>query len=74
MKNLPDWAVRTLKTFVQAFFGTLLPETAIILNNGLPENISVAAAAFTPVIVSALSSAICAAWNIISEALNGKDV
>lgn len=65
----PDWAVRAIKTFVQAFFGILVPELCVILNAGLPESWSGLWAALTPVLCAALAAAISAAWNIILERL-----
>lgn len=70
MKNLPDWAIRALKTFVQAFFGVLIPAVVAILSNGFPENWSVLWVSLSPVIAAALSAAISAVWNIILEKLN----
>ena len=55
--NLPDWAIRAIKTFIQAFFGLFIPALATYLANGFPE---------------ALSAAISAAWNIILEHLEEK--
>lgn len=66
---MSDWLIRAIKTFVQAFFGVLIPEVCAILQNGFPESISVAWAALAPVVAAALASAICAAWNIILEKL-----
>ena len=69
MKPIPDWAVRTFKTFVQSFAGVLIPEICIIINGGFPPSISEAWQALAPVVAAALSAAICAAWNIINEKL-----
>lgn len=69
MKNMPDWAVRALKTFVQAFFGVLIPALCAVLNNGFPENWSVLWVALSPVVAAALSAAISAVWNILLERL-----
>ena len=66
---MKDWMIRSLKTFVQAFFGVLIPELCVILNQGFPESWSVLWALLAPVIAAALSAAICAAWNIILEQL-----
>lgn len=67
---MPDWLIRTLKTFVQSFFGVLIPELCIILNGGFPESVSELWMVLSPVVAAALSAAICAAWNIINEKLN----
>ena len=66
---MPDWLIRTIKTFVQAFFGVLIPEICVILNAGWPASWEQAWAYLAPVVAAALSAAICAAWNIINEKL-----
>ena len=66
---MPDWLIRTIKTFVQSFFGVLIPELCIILNNGFPESVGAAWKILAPVVAAALSAAICAAWNILNEKL-----
>lgn len=69
MKNIPDWAVRALKTFVQTFFGVLIPAVCAILNNGFPDNWSVLLVTLSPVVAAGLSAAISAVWNILLERL-----
>ena len=69
---MPDWLERTIKTFVQSFFGVLIPELCVILSGGFPESISALWLVLSPVVASALSAAICAAWNIINEKLREK--
>ena len=66
---MKDWMVRTIKTFVQTFFGVLIPEVGILLNGGFPDSIEAAWLVLSPVVAAALSAAICAAWNIVSEKL-----
>ena len=66
---MQDWMVRAIKTFVQAFFGVLIPEICVILNGGFPESWDKMWAVLAPVVAAALSAAICAVWNIILEAL-----
>ena len=68
--NLPDWAIRSIKTFVQTFFGVLIPAVCAVLSNGFPENWSVLWVTLSPVIAAGLSAAIAAVWNIILERLN----
>ena len=65
---LPDWAIRALKTFVQAFFGVLIPAVCTMLAGGWPESLHAAWVAIAPTIAAALSAAISAVWNIILEA------
>ena len=72
MKQVPDWFIRTLKTFVQSFCGVLIPELCIILKGGFPPDISEAWKALAPVVAAALSAAICAAWNILNEKLKSE--
>ena len=67
---MADWLVRTIKTFVQSFFGVLIPEVCVLLNVGFPESFNAVWIALAPAIAAALSAAICAAWNIINEKLN----
>ena len=66
---MPDWLIRTVKTFIQSFFGVLIPEVCIILNGGFPATVDEVWKILAPVVAAALSAAICAAWNIISEEL-----
>ena len=66
---MADWMVRAVKTFVQSFFGVLIPELCVMLNGGFPESIGVMWQILAPVVAAALSAAICAVWNIINEQL-----
>lgn len=66
---MKDWMIRAIKTFVQAFFGVLIPEVCILLNGGFPESIETAWVVLSPVIAAALSAAISAVWNILNERL-----
>lgn len=66
---MKDWMVRAIKTFVQTFFGVLIPEVGILLNGGFPESIEAAWLVLSPVVAAALSAAICAVWNVVSEKL-----
>lgn len=73
MKKCPDWLVRALKTFVQTFGAILIPEVCILLANGFPSGWTAAWGILSPIVASALSAAICAAWNIILEKLGETD-
>ena len=64
---MSDWMIRAVKTFVQAFFGVLIPEVCALLNNGFPESWPAVWAYLAPVVAAAVSSAICAVWNILLE-------
>ena len=65
----PDWLTRAIKTFVQTFFGVLIPAVATLLAGGFPESLSAWWVVLAPTIASALSAAISAAWNIALERL-----
>lgn len=69
MKKIPDWAVRAIKTFVQAFFGVLVPEVCAVLSHGWPESWAAVWAYLAPVVAAALAAAICAGWNVLLERL-----
>jgi len=60
------WA-RTGKTFVQAFFGILIPQICIILEAGFPENWPMWWAYLSPILSSALAGGLCAAWNYLLQ-------
>ncbi len=66
---MKDWMIRAIKTFVQTFFGVLIPEVGILLSGGFPESIEAAWLVLSPVVAAALSAAICAVWNIVNEHL-----
>lgn len=61
---MKDWVVRALKTFVQAFFGVLIPEVVRLLSNGFPASINTAWLILSPIVAAALAAAISAVWNI----------
>ena len=64
-----DWAVRAIKTFIQAFFGVLIPAVCTMLSNGWPESIDKVWVILAPTVAAGLAAAIAAVWNIILEAL-----
>ena len=70
---MKDWMIRAIKTFVQAFFGVLIPEVVAILQHGWPESWASAWVYLAPVIAAALAAAISAVWNIILERLREED-
>ena len=65
-----DWAVRAIKTFIQAFFGVLIPAVCTMLSNGWPESIDKVWVILAPTVAAGLAAAISAVWNIILEALD----
>ena len=66
---MADWIIRAIKTFVQAFFGVLIPEVCVLLNAGFPEDFPAAWAYLAPVVAAGLSAAIAAVWNVVLEKL-----
>ena len=64
---MKDWTIRALKTFVQAFFGTLIPIATAMLADGFPANWSTAWVVLGPAVSAALAAAISAVWNIVLE-------
>ena len=71
---MKDWMIRAVKTFVQAFFGVLIPELVAILQHGWPESWSSLWAYLAPVVAAALAAAISAVWNIILERMKLREV
>ena len=67
MKNLPDWAIRSIKTFVQAFLGVFLPAIISVLNGGFPVDWSAAKVTIISALMAALAAGISAVWNISLE-------
>lgn len=70
-KTTPDWLIRAVKTFVQSFFGVLVPELCVLLNGGFVDW-STAWTILAPVVAAALSAGIAAAWNIALEKLKNE--
>lgn len=68
---MKDWMIRAIKTFVQAFFGVLIPEVVAVLQHGWPESWAAVWAYLAPVVAAALAAAISAVWNIMLERLKG---
>lgn len=71
MKNLPDWLIRAIKTFVQAFLGVFIPAIVSLLNGGLPKDWDAVLITLASAFMAALASAISAAWNIALEHFRG---
>ena len=67
---MKDWIIRAIKTFVQSFFGVLIPAVVAMLNNGWPESLSAVWVILAPTIAAALAAAISAVWNAVLEKLN----
>lgn len=71
---MKDWVIRSLKTFIQAFFGVLIPAICTMLNDGWPESWDKIWVVLAPTVAAALAAAICAVWNIIREELDNAPV
>lgn len=69
---MKDWMNRALKTFVQAFFGVLIPELAEKMKEGFPETGSALHMTLLPLVAAALAAAISAVWNLWLEAARKK--
>jgi hypothetical protein len=70
---MKDWMVRALKTFVQAFFGVLIPEFVVMLRDGSVMGWNKFWTLMVPVLCAALAAGISAAWNIIAEVLKKQE-
>lgn len=70
---MKDWMVRALKTFVQAFFGVLIPEFVVMLRDGTVMGWNKFWTLMVPVLCAALAAGISAAWNIIAEVLKKQE-
>lgn len=64
---MKDWAIRAIKTFIQAFFGVLIPALAATLSEGFPANLPAMWVILAPTVSAALAAAIAAVWNYILE-------
>ena len=69
--KIPDIASRALKTFVQAFFGVLIPEIVAMLNHYMEFDWG-AWTTYLPLITAALAAGISAAWNGIINQIEEK--
>ncbi len=75
-KPVPDWLVRTGKTFIQAFAGTFIPALCVALGTTpqtWAEVLPWLGSIFTPTLLigDCLAAGICAVWNGLKE-LNSK--
>ena len=71
MKKIPDVLSRALKTFVQAFLGSLVPQIIAMLNNYLEFDWG-KLTTYLPLITAALAAGISAVWNGIINASGKK--
>lgn len=66
--KIKDVGMRALKTFVQAFFGVLIPEVCVILSKVTEYDWSQWYVWMLPIVCGALAAGISAAWNGIINA------
>ena len=66
--KIKDVGMRALKTFVQAFFGVLIPEVCVILSKITEYDWSQWYVWMLPIVCGALSAGISADWNGIINA------
>lgn len=64
---MKDWVIRAIKTFVQAFFGVLVPAIVAMLTDGFPADLPTVWVILGPTVSAALAAAIAAVWNYILE-------
>lgn len=69
---MKDWAIRAIKTFVQSFFGVLIPEIVVMLSGGFPEDFPAVWAYLAAPVAAALAAGISAVWNVILERLKAQ--
>ncbi len=70
-KGWPDWAIRAVKTFVQAFLGVMIPAIIGVLNGGLPLDWGAVKVTIASALMAALAAGISAVWNIALEVRDG---
>jgi hypothetical protein len=68
---MKDWMIRAIKTFVQAFFGVLIPQVVILLEGGFVD-VSAAWKVLAPFVAAALAAGISAVWNIALEKMKSE--
>lgn len=64
-----DIAIRAIKTFIQAFFGVLIPAMVAYLGGGWPESWGGAWLALAPAVSAALAAGISAVWNYVKQVM-----
>lgn len=71
---MKDWVIRTIKTFVQATIAYFIANISLITSHVVEWDFTDWKGWLMPILSGALASGICAAWNIILEKLNDKQV
>ena len=72
MKKLPDWLIRALKTFVQAFVATFVTILTPVVQGGIMKDLNGLKATLISALIAGLSAGISAVWNIILERVNSQ--
>lgn len=62
-----DIALRAFKTFIQSFFGVLIPELCIFLRQDFPIDVSAPAMIFAPMFCASLAAGLSGAWNFLES-------
>ncbi len=70
--KIPDFLIRAAKTFMQAFFASIVLNITAILTHIVNWDFSTWKSWLAPIIVAALSAGIAALWNFIIEKVNAK--
>ena len=70
--NVPDFLVRAVKTFIQAFIPVIIANIALIGNHIVNWDFSDWKGWLAPILISAVAAGISAIWNLILEKINAK--
>lgn len=71
-KSIPDFIVRALKTFIQAFVPVIITNIALISNHIVAWDFADWEGWLLPILISAVAAGIAAVWNLIIEKVNAK--
>ena len=71
-KKLPDWLIRSLKTFIQSFLAYILTNWGIVHNRLVSWDFSDWQSWVLPLFGAAISFAVCAVWNGVKEVYDVK--
>lgn len=64
---MKDWVIRSIKTFVEAFLGVLIPVVVLVLNNIVDYDLHKIWVVLFPAICAGLAAGITAVWNLYLE-------
>lgn len=71
-KRVPDFLVRAVKTFIQAFIPVIAANTAMIMTHIVNWDFADWKGWLMPIIISAVAAGISAIWNLILEKINAR--